>query len=61
MANTDAEQLSDWTHKHASEDIIVWADNTWCFRYELHEFNHMSDDYRVIPPDTQEWINQAYS
>lgn len=31
------------------EDICVWSDNTQCYRYELHEMNHMSDDYLVIP------------
>lgn len=31
------------------DDLIVWSDNTQCYRYELHEMNHMSDDYIVIP------------
>lgn len=31
------------------EDLIVWPDNTQCYRYELHEMNHVSDDYLVIP------------
>lgn len=30
-------------------DILVWPDNTQCYRYELHEMQHMSDDYIVIP------------
>lgn len=38
----------------ASEDILLWADGTWCYRYEEHEFAHMSDDYRVIPLGTNE-------
>ena len=33
----------------SSEDLIVWSDNTQCYRYELHEMNHMSDDYIIIP------------
>lgn len=39
-----------------NEDIIVWGDvfDTWCYRYELHEMTHMSDDYRVIPFDDGE-------
>lgn len=32
-----------------SEDIIIWPDNTQCYRYELEEMNHMSDDYLVVP------------
>lgn len=31
------------------EDILMWADDTWCYRYELTQMSHMSDDYRVIP------------
>ena len=34
------------------DDIIVWADGTWCYRYELHEFTWMSDDYTVIAFDS---------
>jgi hypothetical protein len=30
-------------------DIILWSDNTWCYRSELHTMTHMSDDYLVIP------------
>lgn len=33
----------------SSEDILVWPDNTQCYMYELHEMQHMSDDYIVIP------------
>jgi hypothetical protein len=31
-----------------NEDTCLWADGTWCYRYELHEMSHMSDDYEVI-------------
>ena len=31
-----------------SEDIIIWSDCYWCYRYELEEHPHRSDDYRVI-------------
>ena len=31
------------------EDVILWPDNTWCYRYELHQMQHMSDDYLVVP------------
>lgn len=30
-------------------DIILWSDNTWCYRSELHTMTHTSDDYLVIP------------
>lgn len=37
-------------------DVMLWPDGTWCFRHELPEFGHMSDDYRVIIEDTAEWL-----
>lgn len=38
-----------------NDDIILWADGTWCHRFELHGYGHMSDDYEVIKADTDEW------
>jgi len=35
------------------EDIYLWPDGTWCYRYELEEMLHMSDDYRVYYFDTK--------
>lgn len=35
--------------KQDPEDLIRWPDGTECYRYELHEMRHMSDDYEVIP------------
>lgn len=32
----------------ATEDICVWPDRTWCYRYELREMNHKSDDYETL-------------
>lgn len=40
----------------SGEDIIVWADDTWCYRYELHEYMHMSDDYLVLPEGSAAWV-----
>lgn len=39
----------------SSEDILRWSDGTWCFRYELHEMTHMSDDYEVITDQHPEY------
>lgn len=33
----------------SQEDIFVWPDGAWCYRYELAEMTHMSDDYEVVP------------
>lgn len=30
-------------------DVIIWPCGTWCYREELHEFTHKSDDYEQIP------------
>lgn len=30
------------------DDIIRWPDGTMCFRDELAEFSHKSDDYEVV-------------
>ena len=30
------------------DDLIIWPCGEWCFRSELHQFNHKSDDYEVI-------------
>jgi hypothetical protein len=40
----------------SSEDILIWADCTWCYRYELSEMNHMSDDYFVLQSDSPNWL-----
>lgn len=33
----------------STDDLIIWPDATWCFRYELGEYSHKSDDYYTIP------------
>lgn len=37
------------------EDIIEWPDNSMCFREELEQMSHKSDDYRVIYFDSSEY------
>lgn len=39
-----------------SEDLIVWPCGTCCFGSELHEYSHMSDDYKRIPVDSDTWV-----
>jgi len=41
----------------SGEDLIVWPDHTMCIRSELHEFTHKSDDYRVVPFESDEWTD----
>lgn len=42
-----------------SDDIFVWPCGTCCYREELEEFSHKSDDYLVIPFDAFEWYPVA--
>lgn len=37
------------------EDIFLWPDSTWCYRYEQYEMTHMSDDYKIVPFDSIEY------
>ena len=37
------------------EDIIVWPCGTWCCRENLEEYTHMSDDFKVISYNDDEW------
>lgn len=30
--------------------IAVWPDGTWCYRGDISEFLHKSDDYKFIHP-----------
>lgn len=39
------------------EDIIVWPCATWCYREELSQMSHMSDDYQVLWFDTDAYNN----
>lgn len=42
--------------KHTDlEDVCLWPDDTWCYRYELYEMNHMGDDYEVLSYDSAEY------
>ena len=41
--------------KH-QDDVIVWEDGTWCYRCELWEMGHMSDDYTALFTETPEWV-----
>lgn len=43
--------------KAAPDDVFLWSDGTWCFRFERENggYDHMSDDYRILQPNTQEY------
>lgn len=37
------------------DDAIVWPDGTWCFRHELAEMTHMSDDFEVVQENDERY------
>lgn len=37
------------------DDIFVWPDGTWCYRDELEQVSHMSDDTTVLVYNTNEY------
>ena len=37
------------------EDVLLWSDGTWCYRAELANMLHMSDDYECILVDTERY------
>lgn len=37
-----------------SEDIFLWPDGSWCYRYDAYQFGHKSD-YEVIKYGTPAW------
>lgn len=37
------------------EDIILWPDGSYCYRYELQGYSHKSDDYLVYNFGTKEY------
>lgn len=42
--------------KIPDDAVHLWPDGTWCWHYELEsEYAHMSDDYRVLLPNTDEY------
>jgi hypothetical protein len=41
------------------DDVILWPCGEWCYRYELEEFNHKSDDYEVIAFGSQRWFLES--
>lgn len=38
------------------DDVFLWPEGTWCYRNELWEMDHMSDDYLILRVDSSAWI-----
>ena len=39
------------------EDIILWPDDVWCYRYQMADHTYKSDDYVVLEYGTTSWNN----
>lgn len=37
------------------DDILEWPDGTVCYRHQLPDMSHMSDDFTVVPVETERW------
>lgn len=44
------------TQPTSCDDIIVWPCGSWCYRSELQEYTHKSDDYEVLFVDSPHWL-----
>lgn len=40
----------------SADDVFIWPCGTWCYRYELSEFSHKSDDFRLVKHLSPEWF-----
>ena len=39
----------------STEDLLVWPCGSWCYRGDLEEMSHLSDDYVVLSFCSDEW------
>lgn len=42
------------------EDVLLWPDGTYCYRHELQEMTHKSDDYVVLFAGSKKWKDFFY-
>ena len=46
--------------KQDKEDIFLFPDGEWCYRYELHEFMWKSDDYEILQFGSNKYMELNY-
>lgn len=39
------------------EDIFLWNNGSWCYRYEVDEFPRVNGEYVVVYVGTTGWVN----
>ena len=40
----------------SGSDVLVWPDDYWCYRENLLDMTHRSDDYQVLIFESPEWL-----
>lgn len=41
---------------NSPDDVFLWPEGTWCYRTELDEMGHMSDDHLLLRAGSPAWI-----
>ncbi|AEH14019.1 hypothetical protein Sbal117_2298 [Shewanella baltica OS117] len=49
------------TQLQREDDVFLWPDYSWCFRYELIDHSHKSDDYEVVYCLAPKWFEITWS
>ena len=47
-------------HTQDIEDVFLWPCGVWCYRYELGDFAHKSDDCEVLPIGSPRWLDIVF-
>ena len=50
--------MSEFVPVSHPDDILIWPDGSSCFRSELHQMTHLSDDYVVLRHGSVMWRNE---
>ena len=37
------------------DDILLWPNGSWCYRSDIQDMSHLSDDYQVLRADSKQW------
>ena len=41
-------------------DVIYWPNGVWCYRHELEQMTHMSDDFTLISVSSESSPDEIY-
>lgn len=37
------------------DDILLWPNGNWCYRSDIDDMSHLSDDYQILRADSEQW------